>query len=133
VVLVSEAQHVAAVVARLTAAGSTALGVAELALMSPKPPHYNEVHAMERNADAYRFGATNGLRPYRLLIRSVGKNYLDAQRERDIVTEALPEGSVLVVNGVESSGLRRDVSDDLINLVDGFYMGVTERVYAISA
>lgn len=126
-----EAEHVAAVVAALTAAGSTALGVAELAAISPKPTHYNEVHVMERNADAYRVGATNGLRPYRVFVRSVGVYYLDAQRERDIVSEALPEGSVLTVGGVQTSGIRREVSDDPIDLVDGFYTGITERVYAL--
>lgn len=125
----SEAKHLAAVVARLTAAGSTALTLAQLSSTTARPEHYNQVVLTERPESVRRVGGSGGSRSWRVLILSVGKRYGDAQNEREIARSALRDQS-LTVDGVETGALSdADIEHGPIVPDEGWFSGASEFVF----
>ena len=127
----SEEAHGAAVVAALRAQGSAAYDLGELAKLPVKPAHYNEVHITERYplGTDDRYDGTTETRYWRALIRSVGQQYVNAQRERDKASALV--GSYLTVSGRTSTQLDLGASTDPIAPDDGWFSGVIELIYAI--
>ncbi len=125
----SEAKTLAAVVAALTAEGSTALTLSQLSSTAVRPEHYNQVLVTERLQPIRRVGGSGGVRLWRVSILSVGKRYADAQNEREIARRAL-EDRTLTVDGVESGALTSDIESSPIVPDDGWFSGSSEYVFA---
>ncbi len=126
----SEAKHLAAVVERLRAEGSTALTLAQLAATTTRPEHYNQVVLTERPEPGRRVGGSGDSRSWRVLILSVAKRYSDAQNEREIARSALSDRT-LTVDGTDTGALSsQDIEHGPIVPDEGWFSGPSEFVYA---
>lgn len=122
-----EADHLAAVVELLTAAGAEPMTLQELEDAPELPPYYTEVHVMERDAVGPRRGASaSDIRQWRILTRAVGQRYANAQEMR-ACARVLHEASLTV--GDETYYIERSATDDPIAADDGWWSGTSEFTY----
>ena len=123
----SEAAHVAAVIAAINAKNGRAYTLDQLATTTP-PDAYTEVYVMRRLSDApNRVGGLNEGSQWRVITRAVGKTFANAQEMRDRANAALHDVS-LVVDG-ETYYPRRALGDDPIGPDDGWFSGTSEFQY----
>lgn len=123
----SEAAHVAAVVAAINARNGRAYTLDQLAKSTPAEG-YNEVYVMRRLGDGPdRVGALSEVDQWRVITRAVGKTFANAQEMRDRANAALHDVA-LVVEG-ETYYSRRALGDDPIGPDDGWFTGTSEFAY----
>ena len=127
-VLVStEKEHLAAVVAFLGGSARGAYSLGELKKLATLPTSYNEVTVMERVPDGPdRRGSLSEVQQWRVLIRSVAQVYDNAQEMRN--RARVLHGASLEVAG-EMFHPRRSATDDPIAPDSGWWSGTSEYTY----
>lgn len=128
----SEEANLAAVVAQIRTVNAAAFSLGQLKSMTTLPAAYNEVHVFSLLPTALRADGVSSTERYAVLIRSVAREYVNAQRMRQFAKQALLYKTV-TVNGVESGGLAPALGDEPIGPDDGWFSGTTELAYAINA
>ena len=120
----TEKEHLAAVIALLGGSARGAYGLGDLKKLGNLPTSYNEVMVMERVPDGPdRRGSLSEVRQWRILIRSVGQVYGNAQEMR--ARASALHGSTLTVGG-ETFYPRRSATDDPIAPDSGWWSGTSE-------
>ena len=123
----SEKAHLDAVVALLTAASASPMTLQQIKDAATLPTSYNEVTVMQKFGDGpRRSGAPSAVTQWRILVRSVGQRYANAQQMRNLAS-ALHEAKVTV--GGELFFIERAVSDDQIGEDSGWWSGTSEFAY----
>lgn len=129
--MADEKAHLTAVKALLTTQSAAPYSLSEIKAARAAgtlPASYNEVHVSQRlGSGPRRSGAPSAVTQWRILIRSVAKEFGNAQEMRRRAGLALHEAKVTV--GGEVFFIERAVSDDLIGEDDGWWAGVSEFTY----
>lgn len=125
----TEKEHLAAVLALMggSAQGAYSLGDLDKLKASALPTSYNEVHVMERlGSGPRRTSLPSGSQQWRILVRSVGKSFHNAQEMRR--RASLLHEAPLTVAG-QTYYVERSLSDDPIAPDDTWWSGTSEFTY----
>ena len=127
-VLVTEAAHFAAVKALLT--DSRPYSADELDALSSLPDWFTQLYVTERftGSESDRLAGISDLTAWRVTTRVVARSEHNARAVRDRNTAALLE-AVVVVDGRESTPMRRGATDDPIGPDEGYFSGLSEFTY----
>jgi hypothetical protein len=130
VVLVStEEQHAAAVIARLNAGNAAAYDLDDLKALPAQPSIYTEVTVERRFGGDSSLGGTIARAGWRITTRTVAKTVSNAREMRNRARTQLVSAR-LTVDGKTTTPIRFE-SEDPIGDDDGWYSGLTTWTYAI--
>lgn len=121
----TEAEVLASVKAFLAAANAKPYTVTDLQGLSAAPSYYTEVHVSQRLGSGPRRSRPAESTQWRILVRSVGELYANAQLMR-ARSATLHEASLTVAG--ERFYVERSVSDDPIGPDDNWWSGTSEFI-----